>query len=391
MAKRLVVFAGSDPTDFVQWRILDDRAQQHDSGACSLEDLPTSGFSSCYLVLPGDRINTHLTTLSAKSERQLRAAAPFAIEDDVASDLEDLHLALGPIASETGIRIVQAIDRQYMSTWLDAAKATSLSLNSIVADHALLSNSEEACRCIQIGGRSLINYGFWSASIDNALKDQLTLPAITEAASVLSSSPESQAQIPEISDIEVDDPLSYLSEKTFGSTISLMQGEFEDRHASANAPLDFSRWRISGILVASVALLLPGLSTYEGVRYRQETQNARTETESIFKAAFPDVTRVVNPRAQLRAQLGSGGSSGSDFLALNSILTSAIEASTGVDVHSIRYDGQQSQLQASISFSAYSDLAQLKEGINGLGGQVEEGGSRQSGGRRLGEITVTRK
>ena len=391
MAKRLVVFAGSDPTDFVQWRITDDRTQQHDSGACDLEDLPTTGFSSCYLVLPGDRINTHLTTLSAKNERQIRAAAPFAIEDDVASDLEDVHLALGPLVSETGIRIVQAIDRQYLSAWLDAAKATGLALNSIVADHTLLSSSDEACRRIGVGGRSLISYGLWSASIDDALKDQLTLPAITEAASVLSSSPESQAENPEISDIEVDDPLSYLSEKTFGSTISLMQGEFEDRNASGNSPLDFSQWRIPAVLVASVALLLSGLTTYEGVRYRQETQIARAETESIFKAAFPDVTRVVNPRAQLRAQLGSSGSSGSDFLALNSILTSAIEANTGVDVHSIRYDVQQSQLQASISFSAYSDLAQLKEGIGGLGGQVEEGGSRQSGGRRLGEITVTRK
>ena len=391
MAKRLVVFAGSDPSDFVQWRILDDRAQQHDSGACSLEDLPTTGFSSCYLVLPGDRINTHLTTLSAKNERQLRAAAPFAIEDDVASDLEDVHLALGPIASETGIRIVQAIDRQYMSTWLDAAKANGLALSSIVADHALLSNSDEACRRIGVGGRSLISLGLWSASIDDALKDQLTLPAITEAASVLSSSPESQAEIPEISDIEVDDPLSYLSEKTFGSTISLMQGEFEDRKASGGSPLDFTQWRIPAVLLASVTLLLPGLTTYEGVRYRQEAQNARAETESIFKAAFPDVTRVVNPRAQLRAQLGSSSSSGSDFLALNSILTSAIEATTGIDVHSIRYDFQQSQLQASVSFSAYSDLAQLKESINGFGGQVEEGGSRQSGGRRLGEITVTRK
>ena len=391
MAKRLVVFAGSDPTDFVQWRITDDRTQQHDSGACDLEDLPTTGFSSCYLVLPGDRINTHLTTLSAKNERQIRAAAPFAIEDDVASDLEDVHLALGPLVSETGIRIVQAIDRQYMSAWLDAAKATGLALNSIVADHTLLSSSDEACRRLQVGERTLISYGLWSASIDNALKDQITLPAITEATSIMSLSPEPEADVPKITEIQVDDPLSYLSEKTFGSTISLMQGEFEGRHESGNSPLDFGQWRMPAVLLASVALLLSGLTTYEGVRYRQETQNARVETESIFKAAFPDVTRVVNPRAQLRAQLGSSGSPGSDFLALNSILTSAIEANTGVDVHSIRYDVQQSQLQASISFSAYSDLAQLKEGIDGLGGQVEEGGSRQSGGRRLGEITVTRK
>ena len=71
------------------------------------------------------------------------------------------------------------------------------------------------------------------------------------------------------------------------------------------------------------------------------------------------------------------------------MLAGAVEDNEGVDVQAMRYDRGQSELQVSIAFKSYGDLTQLKDRIIASGGAVQEGGSRQSGDLRLGEITVT--
>ena len=122
----------------------------------------------------------------------------------------------------------------------------------------------------------------------------------------------------------------------------------------------------------------------------QSASDVRAETAEIFQTAFPEVSRVVNPRAQLRALSASGNAGEPEFLILSGYLAAAMQSAEGVTIDSMRFDSGRQELNVSVLFSSYSALAELRNAIEAAGGAVEEGGSRQVGSQRSGELTVRR-
>lgn len=66
------------------------------------------------LILPAASVVLHKVNLLAKSRSQIQAALPFALEEQLASDVDTMHFAYRTLDRQSGEQLVAVIDRAFM-------------------------------------------------------------------------------------------------------------------------------------------------------------------------------------------------------------------------------------------------------------------------------------
>ncbi|MEJ2309499.1 MAG: type II secretion system protein GspL [Gammaproteobacteria bacterium] len=66
------------------------------------------------LILPAASVVLHKVNLLAKSRSQIQAALPFALEEQLASDVDTMHFAYRTLDRHSGEQLVAVIDRAFM-------------------------------------------------------------------------------------------------------------------------------------------------------------------------------------------------------------------------------------------------------------------------------------
>lgn len=375
MSSTRILFAGETPEAALQWRLVSRSGTVDARGDGSLADIAKAADDSVILVLPGTAVTAHEIELAARSERQTLEAAPFAIEDQIGSDLEDVHVALSPPGSS---RTAFVVEQSSIQAWRDALADHGLDVARILPDYMALPDPQsDEVVLLDLPDRAVLRDGGWGASIDHQLGRQVV-------SAVLASRGEDRRVV------SLDgDGLDLLALGAERSEINLLQGQYAPRRAASQ--VDFSRFGRAGVLAAVAAIGFVAYTAAEGVVLRGQAETVTAETEAAFRSAFPEVERVVNPRAQLRTVGTQPTADAPDFLILSGWLTRATEAEPGVSVEAVRYDSQTGELVASVGFRDYEVLGRFRSAIERAGGIVEEGGSQQAANdARAGEITVRR-
>lgn len=92
-------------------------------------------------LLPGDEALFCFADIPARQTRFVRQALPYAVEEQIAQDIENVHLAMGP-RSDEGYRVA-AIDHQRMSFWVSVFSGWQhVRLDALYPDAALLPVTE---------------------------------------------------------------------------------------------------------------------------------------------------------------------------------------------------------------------------------------------------------
>ncbi|MEL7028450.1 MAG: type II secretion system protein GspL, partial [Pseudomonadota bacterium] len=145
MSTTLGVLLGVTADAPASWALRDDEAGALiDAGGAArardLTGLPEA--DKTVLIAPGTDVLTRCVETPAKSESQFRAAAPFLLEDHVATSMDGQHLAIGPAPAASGAaRVVAAVSRAKMDEWRELLDELGLRASRIVADYAAF-----ACR-----------------------------------------------------------------------------------------------------------------------------------------------------------------------------------------------------------------------------------------------------
>ena len=375
MSSTRILFAGDTPGAPLHWRRVSRAGAVDGRGTDHLADIAQATDEPVILVLPGTTVTAHEIALAARSERQTLEAAPFAIEDQVGSDLEAVHVALSPPGPSRTAYVVEHSD---ILTWRDALAEHGLQVARVLPDYmALPEPVSDEITLVDLPERTILRDGGWGASIDHQLGRQVVF-------AILASRGEDRRVVsPD------GDGLDLLALGAERSSTNLLQGQYAPRRAVSQ--VDFSRFGRAGVLAAIAALGFVAYTTAEGFVLRGQANTVAAETEAAFRTAFPEVERVVNPRAQLRTVGTQPAADAPDFLILSGWLTRAAEAEPGVSVEAVRYDSQTGELVASVGFRDYEVLGRFRSAIERAGGIVEEGGSQQAANdARAGEITVRR-
>lgn len=361
--RTLILQLPKDPDAPIAWALFEAPAGVPVRAGTMAGPLALDPVDRVWALAPGADVTVHAVDLPAEAgERRVAAAAAFALEDELAVDPAQLHFALGTAVA--GKSRVAVASHDAITAWTARLAALGVKADILVPDFLVIANSPVAH-----GGLILARTADSGFAVEPDLAAYLLetlepVPAITSAALLQDAYAALVAAAP----------------------VNLLQGRYAPKRdwGAITRP-----WRRAGALAAAV--LVAGVIgvAIEGARLNSQAEAATARAEAVFRAALPEVKRVVSPRAQMRAHLQSANLAGAGgFLALSDILVSATAAVPDAEVATLRFDSKRGEIAATFSLPSFDAVERVKNEMAGRGGAVQEGGARQDGARILADMTV---
>lgn len=325
------VLARALPGDLFEWSLLGAGAPMTSPERGSAEALINAcAERELTLLLDGRAVGTAAVAIPAKSERQARTAAPYAIEDEVTEDLEALHVTCGP-AEDDGQRTVGYVRKADLDPLLAPLAAARVAVQALRPDYLALPWTPGTWSVLAEEDRLLVRtaprQGF---SVERALAEEVISRKLAE------QSPEriiafGTAELP----VGFADLPCTRETAPGGGWSVLATGAIEDPGLDllpASYPRARSMQRSSwlwavGLLVLAVVLHL-GFLIAGNAQLSTRIAGLRAEQEALMRSAFPDITRIVNAEIQAtQAVAALRGASGGQVSALD--LLHGFGAATG--------------------------------------------------------------
>lgn len=271
-------------------------------------------------VVSNRHVSRHRIELPLKGARLL-AAAPYALEDVLAEDIESLHFSVAPI--EHGHRGVFVVRKQWLQEERDALlELGAEELAAVVPETTLLPVPNEPAPLLACSEHS-----WWLLSEDG---EQLCmppggLPGLLETlsngiklVSIAGAAPPEGISILQRIDLadllDADVSIARLRQH------SLLVGEFAQQSRKFDGLRLFA---LPAAMLAGVLVLHSLFSAWLLVQVKAESDQAWVAAESTFKQTFPQITRVVDMRVQASQALATARSGGSSSTVLELMTHSA--------------------------------------------------------------------
>ncbi len=346
-------------------------------------------------ILPGETVALRTMPSPPKSLGKFRSAAELLLEDELAEEIEALHIAV-EIGEETG-RIF-AIKHSLMVMWVSAFRDIGTPLHMLTPDfdclggepdrpvlfveknRILAASGQRAFAADSIIGRAAMKsmiadhepktvgvYGpsAWTAKLSADLYEELgpaTDETLLQAAAVALSK----------------------EKRHIGVGVNLLQGDFRPPRAPA---LEWSRWKRPAAMAAALSVAFLALQASEGFKAARLADRYTSEAQRLHNEYFPDAANV-NPRTHARAILSTGRGA-MNFMLVANRLSAALEENDAVAIDRIRFDATRGQFTFSIRSDSDSEIQVFKNGLTNYGLTAQDlNCCRQSAGVWIGDMAA---
>jgi len=326
------------------------------------------------LVLPMEVASAFAVNLPTTRARWLRQALPYAVEELLAEDVEQLHLALGERLADGRHRII-VVRRSLLEGWLGLMAELGIRVSSIFVDADLLPYIDN--RLLFIGDRVLLG-GAGPERLVLAAEDW---PALAERCSgplrfkgEMAPAPEG---IPPASYTHEPDPYRLLS-RGRGHAVNLAQGDFAIQHEGAGP----GPWKGAAVVVGAWLVLQFGFNVAQGWYLRQQGDDYAAASRKLYHELFPEDKRIVNLRAQFAERLQQGGGTGGGrFLQLLDRTADAFLEAPQLSIVQLDYSENDGNLALQVHAGDFAALERLRQRLADSGLAVQLGSaSREEGG-----------
>lgn len=298
------------------------------------------------LVLPGADVQMRRVTLDARSYAQAESAARYLLADTLAADDADVHVALGDVQNASGDRLVAVMSRARLAAWIEACGGDPV---AVYVDFTLWPTPEGAVDAVDRGPLSLVAAGpAGGFAIESDLAPALLRrwletsgASITRLRADRDSSDIWRAAANDLRfeelklETRVDDLLARAAARPPAYAPDLLQGAFAPK-PKATGGAGF--WRFATALVMLAFAVHTGAEGFAAWRDSRAAKATLELAERDLRAARPDVTRVVNLRAQVTAMKADlARSAAHPVLALNPALVDALKSSPSVRLDEVRH------------------------------------------------------
>lgn len=135
MSEYLVIRLGENPYQPVDWIAVDSSGATRGSPATgSLAEAKADiGAREVIVLVPSAEVLTTSVDIPIKSGAKLLAALPYALEEYLADDVDNLHFAAGPKRS-SGKTPVSVVNHERISAWIELLAEADINPSSIIAD-----------------------------------------------------------------------------------------------------------------------------------------------------------------------------------------------------------------------------------------------------------------
>ena len=360
MAEFLVIRLGESAGDPVSWIAVDDRGTRRGhAGSGTLADAAREVRERDVIALvPATEVLTLSADIPARGARLL-AALPYALEDQVADDVEDLHFAAGR-RDANGMLPVAVVRHDRMEAWLErldqagieAARIvpenhglarTPNTLSMLVADDVIMFNDGDATQFVLPGispGEALAA----TSALDDRDEDvSQHLLVYCDAAIAPRYEKDWALMRHELSSVDVnllpDGILPKLAVTVAsGNGVNLLQGRYGAKTEISGL---FRPWRYAAMFLAAFVVLMlvgKGIDTY---RMNVEVENLRAQFGEIYLGIRPGASaEIVDPVGtvnSLRRSQVTVASGPQVFLPSLQQLAAAVAGKTAVEIQAISY------------------------------------------------------
>ena len=379
MEHLIVRLAASGPS--AVWQVVDAHgAPLPLSGEGELEQAAAlSEGRQVVLLLPAGEVFRSRLDLPARGRRAAARGARYALEDQIAGDVEDLHFACGPIS---GDRLdVAAIERKQLAEWLRRSHEAGLKPDSAYSEGDTLPDVPNVVVALLERDTLLLRNG--AGQIVAATPSELSgLVDILRAEHAGEESVPFRLLIycePLLEDTarevmanlagrEVElrllqqGVMAHLSaEALSGRPVDLLQGEFRSRSEKGH-------WLRNGVLAAlAVALLYPAFLGLEGWRVQARYEAIARAVDARLSQLMPEVNGSASLRQEWRdrsAAADLAGAANSDaFLRL----VEELERSAGdrLQVQALNYSERSAAVQ--VRAADMDTLEETRRRLRGAG------------------------
>lgn len=347
------------------------------------------------LLVPASLVLNVNCEVPGRNASQVRRALPFAVEEFVATDIEEMHVSAGDVRRGGMVRS-QVVEREQLDNWLAALRSIGIRPGYAFSDAEILPSSNGHSTLLFDGDEVLMRNADSAACIDSE-NLEFVLSAFIEASgeeAVIETvngevDPLSVAQLPP--DVEFSatllDPsqsvLAYLAGlwhdrgALANTSINLLQGEYGVR---MNASGEESRWRSVGVIAAAwFGIALIALAA-KGIYSDREAERLKAETVALYKEIYPNTRRVPpNLKRDVQFRMGGQSSAAADFIPLMGRLSKQL--TPDMKVRSFNFQGSRDELSTELILGGFDALDTLKDKLakDGLNVEISSADQQQDG------------
>lgn len=406
------------------WALLDASGDSQAHGSADTQDsieqtLAQNDLEGVRLIglIPGEDALFCVADIPAKQSRFIQQALPYAVEEQIAQDIESVHLAIGT-HSDVGYRVA-AIDHRQMTHWMrlfsdwDHAR-----LEAVYPDAALLPITDGGWSICLDGDAVMLvsDRGEWLAVQSRNLAmfaQTLAAPPSDEVVAelpislfgtdsefehlqsdvaVLKSSSRLvvKEQTLELMPLEL---LAHAHHNHLCQPINLCQGAYSIK--SGNSGL-FGAWKPLVAVASAWFFIQVAVEIGFGYYHGQQAEQVQAQAMEIYQRAFPNDTRTNagNVRRVVQGQLNQMQASGSDagFITLMKYTGSEYSKLSGADsivFNSVNYSQNRGELVVDVRADSYGKLSALRNGLTEKGLEAQIGSVVNESDGARGRLTVS--
>ena len=135
MTNKTIIRLNEHSPEYAEWIEVSEQGRQvSEPQSGPLEDLPDNLRSNHILVLlPGMEATTTFLKLPIKSMQKIRAAIPFALEEELAGDIKDLHFSFNKIKDNNEISVT-LIAKKRLNHYLKLLEESNIKSSVITSE-----------------------------------------------------------------------------------------------------------------------------------------------------------------------------------------------------------------------------------------------------------------
>jgi len=369
----------------IRWRLYGGPGAMTQGEVTELNQIPGLGASTRVQVwtTPSATLLT-LATLPTRSRAKIQQALPFALEEQLIGEPNQLHFAYRSLEADNLAVAVTA--RQQVQTWLAHLRSAGMHPTGLCPAELALPFQEDSWTVVfqgdEIWVRTAMALGFSCMANPQAPPPALEV-ALREARdkktapqTLILLRPPAQFNL-DAWTTKLDIPIQIQKQDFWASyhepnpPLNLLQGTF--------APSSQVRELLPAVRPAAImlAIWMVGSLAFGGWEWWQlknSHENMRQEMLSLFRRTFPEAQVVPDPALQMQRLLSdmqgkSGKSSNNDFLALLGSVAPVLQASPQVKLRGFQFG--ESRLTIDVTLPDFQTMETVKTAFSSRGIKVD--------------------
>lgn len=419
MKQHLVIHLGAPTVDAdstVDWHLFGTSGGLERGGRMTLGGLRAelgAVLAECETVVlvPGELVFLTSAHIPSRQVRQIKQALPYMVEELIADNIEDVHLAIPDLKpGEENELPVGVVQHHLLIDWLDQLYQHGITADVLCPDTLAVPWRQGSQGFFAMAERMICRDGAYRgqviarAQFDDYL--QLLKHELAErelgaplrhvvycGADCLESGQTVCAALQ--ADIDPETSLIEYAENSaevmaanavqhVDELLNLLQGGYKVQRRGQ----DERQWaRVAAVAGIGLALYC-AIAGASGAWFAWQADKAEAQTFSLYRQLFPGERRVVSPKKQMQAHLGGGNAAaGASPLPLLAKAALGLRGNQ-LQIDELHYRRQRNELQLQLHAPTLETLEQIKTQLGGVGLSVEINSASQQGSSAVGRLNI---